>query len=151
VFFEIDSAPTDGVVVTDGNREGVEAVNRLAIQVFPRFLNDAEEREEESANAMESTIEPTLAQHGGNEVPGFQMGARFFKVPAKLSRRDDSCGHHFGVAHGALCISVVTQRFEQIVTQAKNDIALFGFQGGGDLHRKFTAKSLWFYDVLLET
>jgi hypothetical protein len=92
----------------------------LRIQLFPRFAHYGEEREKLGSDPMEAPIEPTLAQHRGDELVFLQVRTRRFEIAAKENDRDEGGSHDFGIAHLALDILVMMQGFETIVAQTVN-------------------------------
>lgn len=115
-------ASANAVVIADGNRKTINAVDRFRIQGFPRFAQDGEEREEQIAHTMQASIEPTLAEHLGNEALFFQIRACRFKIGAIEQGCHNRGGNHFGspIGHLRLRVFVPVQTFEQIDAKTVN-------------------------------
>src|SRR4030067_334137 len=120
IFSPVQPTPLDTIVVATRNRETVDHIDRVAIQLLPGFTQQTEQSQEQIRIAVPATIEAALPQHVGNVAFRLEHSASFLQIPAIIQSRHDRSGHDFRIRHLTLRIISMVKRFQHIVTQAIN-------------------------------
>ena len=116
----VKMASANAIIVACSYRKTIHHVNRVLVQRFPGFTQQAEQHQEQIGYSMIPPIETTFSQHLGNIAVFPHVCSGFLHIPAKVQRCDDGSRHHFSIADLALGVFKMMERFQQIVTKAKN-------------------------------
>jgi len=118
----VNPGTPDPDIFTHGNREGVDQINGIRVQIFPYFRKEngycIKKVSYPAEAAEEAAAETAFAYHIRNVTWRTEHGTGFSEVPPEKHHGRDSRCYYFRIRHPALRVFIMIKTSQNILCEA---------------------------------